>query len=586
LDQYDHGLQATSVLLTIDKAAIIRAVASFKKYLRNELKDHLSQARTSAQLCLLALMFALLASAVILLFRLLLNWANSLTQNDAVDFTGIVYDWRVLMPLFGAILIWIVAKLGSKRYKRMGIAYVLHRVKLHYGKIPLQSAPGQFFQALIALATNFSVGREGPAIHLGAVSASVLAEKFKLPDNSVRIMCASGIAAGIAATFNAPLAAVLFVLEVIVREYKIHYFFPIMLSAICGAVSSQLVFGNIHEYEQIRVIQIPLDHYPLLAIGGVVLGCTAAFFNYALLKVTASGQHWPLIYRLLLAGTVTTLVGLVLPQALGSGDLALREAISEHPSLLLLIALLIGKIIATIAAIGLGIPGGLIGPLYGIGALIGAILALIIATLFPSIVPYVGLYTVIGMTAMMGVCLSAPLAALVALLELTNDASIILPAMFVTIPAFLVAYQGFNTQSIFFRQLDIMGLGYKVAPINLALQKIGVRALMEKRFVIVKNNDELLLEVLKRAQGRPVLVRDADGNIEMLGLQMQSAEDCTTLSRIPMQGLPDTATLNEAYELLSPKRCGEVFIYQDNLENVVGVISWANLQQEIRSGQA
>ncbi len=69
-------------------------------------------------------------------------------------------------------------------------------MKLHYGKIPLQSAPGQFFQALFALASNFSVGREGPAIHLGAVTASVLAEKFKLPDNSVRIMCASGIAAG------------------------------------------------------------------------------------------------------------------------------------------------------------------------------------------------------------------------------------------------------------------------------------------------------------------------------------------------------------------------------------------------------
>ncbi len=101
-------------------------------------------------------------------------------------------------------MIWLVARFGSKRYKRMGIAYVLHRVKLHYGKIPLQSAPGQFFQALFALASNFSVGREGPAIHLGAVTASVLAEKFKLPDNSVRIMCASGIAAGIAATFNAP----------------------------------------------------------------------------------------------------------------------------------------------------------------------------------------------------------------------------------------------------------------------------------------------------------------------------------------------------------------------------------------------
>ena len=574
------------VQLTSTKATILKAMVYAKKYVRNELRDHLSQARTSAQLCTLALLFAILASGIIILFRLLLQWANQLSATQELDFTGIVTDWRALLPLFGAILIWIVAKLGSKRYKRMGIAYVLHRFKLHYGKIPLQSAPGQFFQALIALATNFSVGREGPAIHLGAVSASFLAEKFTLPDNSVRIMCASGIAAGIAATFNAPLAAVIFVLEVIVREYKIHYFFPIMLSSICGAVSSQLAFGNIHEYEQINVIHIPLDHYPVLALGGIMLGCAAAFFNFSLLKVTATGQNWPLIYRLLLAGAVTTLVGLVLPQALGSGDYAISAAISENPSLWLLIALLIAKIIATIAAIGLGIPGGLIGPLYGIGALLGAILALVSAALFPSSAPYVGLYTVIGMTAMMGVCLSAPLAALVALLELTNDASIILPAMFVTIPAFLIAYQWFNTKSIFFRQLDIMGLGYKVAPVNLGLQKKGVRVLMEKRFVIVNNNDELLLEVLKRAQGRPVLVRNADGIIEMLRLEMQSFEDSTTLQRIPMQGLPDTATLNEAYEILSPKRTGEVFIYQGTLENVVGVISWSNLQQEIRSGQA
>ena len=282
---------------------------------------------------------------------------------------------------------------------------------------------------------------------------------------------------------------------------------------------------------------------------------------------------------------MTTLIALLLPQALGSGDFAIHEAITDNPSLMFLIALLLAKMVSTIAAVGLGIPGGLIGPLYGIGALIGAILALISTLLFPSIAPYVGLYTVIGMTAMMGVCLSAPLAALVALLELTNDASIILPAMFVTIPAFLVAYQGFNTNSIFLRQLDIMGLGYKVPPMNQGLQKKGVRALMDKRFVIVNDDDDLLLEVLKRAEGRPVLVRNTEGEIEMLRLEMQSFEDLTTLSRHPMPGLPDSATLNEAYEALASKRAGEVYIYRGDNQKVVGVISWANLHQEIRSGQ-
>ena len=569
----------------INKAAIIHAKRITRKYLRNEFRDQLSEAKISVQLCALALLFAIIASSVIILFRLTLVWAEPYTQTSALNSQNFILDWRIFLPLIGALLIWVLSLIGSKRYRRMGIAYVLHRFKLHYGKIPLQSAAGQFFQALIALMSNFSVGREGPAIHLGAVSASVMAEKFKLPDNSVRFMCASGIAAGIAATFNAPLAAVLFVFEVFVREYKIHYFFPIMLSAICGAVSSQMVFGNVHEYDLINVIRIPLDHYPILLLVGVVLGCTAAAFNHSLLAITARGQHWPLIVRLLIAGTITTLVGIVLPQALGSGDLAIHEAVSDNPSLLFLIALLIGKMIATIAAIGFGVPGGLIGPLYGIGALIGAILAIISSAIFPSIAPYVGLYTVIGMTAMMGVCLSAPLAALVALLELTNDASIILPAMFVTIPAFLVAYQGFNTNSIFLKQLDIMGLGYRVAPLNLGLQKKGVRVLMDKRFVIVNDNAELLLEVLKRASGRPVLVRNINGVIEKLSLEMPSFEDDTTLSRHPMLGLPDRATLNEAYEALAQRKSGEVYIYLDTPDHVVGVISWAMLQQEIRSGQ-
>ncbi len=583
ISQYAHTLgvnQNVTLQLKIDST-----IKQCQKYLNTDLKDKLSQARISVQLCGLALAFAIIASLVIILFRLLLQWFNAFTQTQEWDFTANFGDWRVLLPLFGALLIWIVAVLGSKRYKRMGIAYVMHRMKLHYGKIPLLSAPGQFFQALFALATNFSVGKEGPAIHLGAVSASVMAEKFKLPDNSVRIMCASGIAAGIAAIFNAPLAAVIFVFEVVLREYKVHYFFPIMLSAICGALSSQLVFGNIHEYEQIGVIHIPLSQYPILALSGLILGCLAALFNHTLLKVTAAGQQWPLIYRLSLAGIITTLVGLFLPQALGSGDMAINQAISEHPNLLLLFGLLIGKMIATIAAIGLGIPGGIIGPLFGIGALIGAILAAINAFIFPEITPYIGLYTVIGMTAMMGVCLSAPLAALVALLELTNNATIILPSMFVTIPAFLIAHQAFNTKSLFYRQLDIMGLDYRISSLQLGLQKQGVRAIMDRRFVIVKDNDELLLEVLKRAEGRSVLTQNNQGEMEMLQLELQLTDDVSTLTRHPIQGLPDTSTLLEVYEILSKQRRGEVFIYQDRIDNVIGVINWTVLLKEINSGQ-
>lgn len=558
---------------------------AWRKKVTTSLKDTLSQAKVSVQLCLLALLFALLASTVIVIFRSLLVWLDSITQTQKFNFTDLIDDWRVLLPIFGAFLIWAIAKMGSKRYKRMGIAYVLHRVKLHYGKIPLASAPAQFFQALFALASQFSVGREGPAIHLGAVSASVLAEKFKLPDNSVRIMCASGIAAGISAIFNAPLAAVIFVLEVILREYKIHYFFPIAISAICGALSSRLVFGNIHIFDQINVIKIPLSQYPVLAISGLILGCVAALFNFSLLILTEKSQQWPLMQRLLIAGVLTSIIGLFLPQAIGSNEHAISEAIQANPSILLLVAILIGKIVATVAAVGLGIPGGLIGPLYGIGALLGAAIALFFQEWFPSMAPFIGLYAIIGMTAMMGVCLSAPLAALVALIELSDNTAIILPSMFVIIPAFLVSHQLFKTKSIFFRQLEIMGLGFKVTALNLGLQKIGVRTTMERNFVIVQNDKQHLLDALKEQNGQPILTYTDEGEVEIILLELHSSDTETTLLRKKITGLPDTCTLSEVYQLLSPSRQGHVFIFEQTSSDIVGVICWDDLQLEIKSEQ-
>nr|WP_246029096.1 chloride channel protein [Parashewanella tropica] len=552
------------------------------EYFSSDFRDLLSGSKTNVQLCLLALAFAIVASSVIILFRWLLQTSFEITELRHSDFVADLADWRSYLPLLGVLLIWLTARLASRRYKQMGIAYVLHRYKLHYGKIPLQSAPSQFLQALFALATNFSVGREGPAIHLGAVSASVIAQKFNLPDNSVRILSASGVAAGIAATFNAPLAAVIFVFEVIIREYRIHYFFPILISAVCGALSSQLVFGDIHEFGAININDMPLGLYPTLLADGLLLGCFAALLNSSLLKITEISQKWPLFPKLLLAGVITTAVGIMVPQALGSDGLAITTAIDDSVGLTFLFAILFAKTIATVSAIGLGIPGGLIGPLYGIGAVLGAILAGINVYLFPESAPYVGLYTIIGMTVMMGVCLNAPLAALVALLELTNDANILLPAMFVMIPAFLLAFQGFNCRSILLRQLDLMGLGYRVPPLNLGLQKRGVRAVMEKQIKVI---DESLLQQMSTSHEneQKVLVRTVDGDIHILQASDNNSEELM-LSSAPLKILPDTATLDDAYKLLAPMRTGEITIYQKDPHNIVGLISWKMIYKEVRKG--
>ncbi|GLP95621.1 chloride channel protein [Paraferrimonas sedimenticola] len=546
-----------------------------------KLRDTLAQANTSIQLNALALVFAVICSLVIIVFRLAVEFIQGVLDFSDQDYSVFDIDWRVSLPAIGALLIWLIIHYTRPSNRHMGIAYVLHRIKMYAGHIPSQTLTGQFVHALIALVCGFSVGREGPSIHLGAATASSLSRKLRLPDNSVRILASSGVAAGIAATFNTPLAAVIFVFEVILREYRLQYFFPIVTAAICGALASHLAFGDPHAFDNINLEEFPISQYPVLAIAGLVFGVVAAAFNWSLIRVTKEGQRWPLGAKLMSAGIITCAIGATFPQALGTGEAAILLSISESPALSLLVAVLLAKVVATVAAIGLGIPGGLIGPLYGLGALLGAIIAWVSIGVWPELSPYVGLYVVIGMSVMFSVGLGAPLAALVALVELTGNVAIILPALFVTVPAFLLCFQGFGVRSILLQQLDINGLDYRKRPMEQALQKYGVRQLMDRRLVLVKHDQALLLEVLKRAQGRSVLLEKEDGSIHMIELQMQSFENEASLVMHPIKGLPDTASLDRVFEILSPKNSGEVYIF-DQSGTPVGVISWASLTQLLR----
>lgn len=239
------------------------------------------------------------------------------------------------------------------------------------------------------------------------------------------------------------------------------------------------------------------------------------------------------------------------------------------------------------------------GRFYGIGALIGTIMALLSVELFPDLSPYIGLYTVIGMTAMMGVCLSAPMAALVALLELTNNAAIILPSMFVTTVAFFIAYRLLNSESIFLRQLDLMGLGYHNPMINKGLQTLGVRALLNKDFAVmtamdlannrvpkhsyllVKNTASVAAQSLEEQLPNLPEALAAETQVGQYNLVHLSPHPEQQYSLEPMIGLCDTASLNDAYQVLKLQHRGQVYIYHEDEDNILGVISWQQLEEEI-----
>ncbi|MBY5992436.1 chloride channel protein [Ferrimonas balearica] len=550
-------------------------------------KFKLSSARISLHLCLLGLLVGALASGLIVLFQLSVSGLQHLVLIESGDFTGLPMWMRAALPILGAGVIYLLVSRTDTAYRRMGIAYVIHRVKCHYGRISLTSGVGQFVHAVVALACGFSVGKEGPAVHIGATAATMMSKRWELPDNTMRILSSCGIAAGIAAIFNTPLAGVIFVLEVVLRDYKIHYFLPIMLAAIIGAIIYRTVFGDIHVYSHLELVRIPLDQYPTLLMFGLVLGIVAALFNHSLLLVTRKASTLDLGTRFAIAGVATALIAVVVPGAMGGEYSAVTLAHSHNATILGLLVLLVAKALATIAAIGLGIPGGLIGPLYGMGALLGAMVALILSPMLPQLEAYQGIYAAIGMTALMGVCLNAPMASLLALVELTDDASVILPFLLVTLPAFLLAHEGLGARAIFLRQLDIMGLEYRVPPLEQALQKTGVLALMSRDIVLARPGlaDDELLELLKSADQHRLLRSTEEGQ-ELITLHADFTDHSNSaLKQEPVPGLPTRATLAEVYRLLEPKRGGAVYIYLDNPDTPVGLITWPMLHKFFRGGE-
>ncbi|WP_088330480.1 chloride channel protein [Lacimicrobium sp. SS2-24] len=554
------------------------------------LRRELAHPRTSVQLCLLGIVGGSCAALLIILFRLSIETIQHLYIEQFDNFTTLAAIDRFILPIIGAVLILFFAYLTGFKHYRMGIPYVIHRVKHRYGLIPLRTSINQFFGGVIALASGFSVGREGPSVHLGAAGSSFLGQWLKLPYNSIRILAGCGIAAGISASFNTPFAAVIFVMEVVLREYKIHIFIPVMLAAACGSVLTRLVFGEGSELDLLHFVNFSYWIYLYLIPVGMILGALATLFNNQLMNLIRWFRPLNMVSRLLLAGLLTGVVGYLLPQAMGSGMSSIQFLVNSPDNLVLLFAILAAKLALTLIALGLGIPGGIIGPVIGMGVLAGAILLLPLGIFMEDTTQLTGSFALLGMAGLLTAVLHAPLAALSAVMELSFSPQVILPAMMVIVPAYVTSTQLLGNRSIFIRQLDFQKLSYTSSSVREHLQKTGVLAEMNSEFRLF--NDPMESQLLAHLHDNPtdlvVQAQDFEIGKQFSLVQYDTSlgyENTTPLKFFNMEGLPSQATLAEVYEELQANRDGAVYIYDDNPEDIVGIITWNRLHAELLKEQ-
>ncbi len=456
------------------KALIQRALEDLR--LRTSRPDALSL------LAVLSVIAGLLTGLVIVSFRLLIETVQVLALPDGLpgNYEGLPLGVRIALPVAGALLIALVFRIWAKGEHTVGVLHVMERLTYKQGHLPLRGLIMQYAGAALAILSGQSHGREGPSIHMGAATGSVLGQRLGLPNNTVRTLVACGTAAGIGASFNTPLAGVIFALEVVMMEYTLASFLPVTLAAVSATAVSRMVFGGGAVFSVPSFPLTTLLELPYVMLLGVATGFVAfAFINLARISASA-GKNMPFWTRLALAGSITGVLAVFAPQIMGLGYDTSSNVLNSNIGLTLLLMIFGAKLVATACSVGLGMPAGLIGPTFFIGACFGGIMGMLAQPIFPELSSSPGMYALIGMGAMMGATLQAPLAALTAVFELTSNPNVILPGMLAIVTAELTTRQLLGQRSIYRTLMRLRGMDYRYNPMVQALRRVGVANIMNR----------------------------------------------------------------------------------------------------------
>ena len=549
------------------------------------------------QLCMLAIPVGLLSGGVIIAFRMLTETTQAamLPGGDIENYEGLAIEYRLLLPVIGGLLIGLIWQWLSKETRQVGVVHVMERMQYHQSKLPLRNAIAQFFGAALSIISGHSVGREGPSVHLGSTSGSQIGQWLRLPNNSLRTLSACGIAAAIAASFNTPLAGVIFSMEVVLMEYSVISFAPVILAAVTATTLTRLVYGSDPIFNIPPMQLDSLSELVYVIIMGVALGCIAALFIHLLQHSTTRSRRIPIWIRCTLGGAVVGLVGMAVPEVMGIGYDTVDKALLGELALSTLLIITAAKIFASALGLGLGLPGGLIGPTIVIGALAGGATGIMADSWLPGEIAAPAFYALIGMCTMMGATLQAPLAALTAMLELTANPNIILPGMLALIAGVLVSREVFGKDSVYLMLMKARGLDYRATPLMQALRGIGVAGMMERRFESLPDamTRARVLEALASEPRWILITQDRKPVAVMpaadLAREVQENPDRTacSLMEIPAERREVTAidfqaSMQEALELLDGNDAEALYVTRHTvpgISRVYGVITREDIER-------
>ncbi|MFO7618983.1 MAG: chloride channel protein [Thermoplasmata archaeon] len=594
------------------------ASETVKKQRRSDVKEYL-------MLGSLAMAVGIIVGLASLAFRALISLMHNVFflgelsfRYDAYQHAFFNFGWLVfLVPAIGGLIVGIVVKYGAAEAKGHGVPEVMLSVLRKKGRINPRVGVTKAIASAITIGSGGSAGREGPMIQIGASGGSAIAQMLGLSDEKVRILVGCGTAAGIAATFNAPIAGVVFALELILLEFKTKSFVPLVVSSVVATIIAHLFIGAeaaypIREIAEIYILRSPYE-LPLYLLLGVIAGLAALFFVKFFYKVEDFFDALKIrdFTKPMLGGLLLGIIGLLMFRAFngyfifGTGyGTAMPALMSENISgglytglQLAAFALLLMflKMLATSLTLGSGGSGGVFAPSLWIGAMLGAAFGIVANIAFQGIAAPFGAYALVGMAAFFAGASRATLTAIIILFEMTSTYEIILPLMFACVVADAVS-RVLSKDTIYTIKMRRKGVNYSYDREVNILETSSVEDAMVKDVECVTGGMTLgqISEriLLTGYQGFPFM----DENGKLRGIithndVKQALEDgldgSTTLDLIKMARKPDVAypdeNLQEVLDKMAEKGYGHIpVVARDDPEKLVGLITRKDIIQVYR----
>jgi len=508
----------------------------------------------------------------------------------------------LLIPAIGGLIVGPIIFKGAREAKGHGVPEVMESVFLKGGVIRKRVAFIKALASSITIGTGGPVGREGPIVQIGSSIASSIGQIFQIKENELKVLVGAGAAAGISAAFNAPIAGALFATEIILGNFAITSFAPIIVASVMG----NLVFISIEGSKPIFSVPVYSLNSGWELIFYLILGIVCGIVGILFIKILYYCEKKWLDLKLnemikpFFGGIIIGAIAIFYPHIMGSGYTAIDLALKGNLVLWTALLLILIKIFATSTSLSSGGSGGIFAPSLFMGAYAGFIVGSLFNYLFPSLGITPGAYALVGMGGVVSSAIHGPLTAIIIIFELTGDYNIILPLMITCIIASLLS-EVFNEYSIYTLKLKLKGILFKQGVEVNILKRIKVSEIIKSDFAVVNKNTplkKLIGKVMEKNINIFHVVDEADKHIGIITLsnlkiaigEKDIFEGFLLVEDIyePIEAISEQDSLEKAMSVFGRNDVNELPVLKNG--ELIGVVKRTDLietyNQEIKSIEA